>query len=287
MTVDEKHTMPNVYRAIQPKLSPEEHPNLFSSLVQAAFSSSSASSSGSAAQSPSKKAHEQASILPNLTITSQPHEKKQSSLGVRVRRRRVNHNEIERARRVALKERLEELRMAIPVTASDPGASMVAIITAARDYIFSLNARIAQLEGGINDTVQRQDVLMPQPQFRSPKKLNTGSRSPSELSLGSNSSGRKSSLLFPTHDSSGIIKAERDSLHNLFSGLFPSFMEDSFTDIRCDKCHGGIQNLIMIDCDVCHAWYHIRCVGIATNGIPAAWTCKECGGKQQQQASHN
>lgn len=87
---------------------------------------------------------------------------------------------------------------------------------------------------------------------------------------------RKSSLILPAED--GVYFGKRsDSIHNfLTSGLNSVLEENIQADIRCAKCSRGINSLIMVDCDRCHSWYHIRCVGLDAHHIPVSWKCPEC-----------
>jgi len=137
---------------------------------------------------------------------------------------------------------------------------------------------------------QQQHPQTSQPQSTSPEKRKR-TKSPladmmlsptasfDELAPPSAPRQRKSSLIFPTGDSN-LLFGQRDSLQQLFAGIMPSLLEDTNQfDIKCVKCAGGINNLIMIDCDKCHEWYHIRCVGINTSAIPSNWLCPECSPK--------
>lgn len=231
-------------------------------------------------------------------------------LAARTRRRRANHNEIERNRRIQQKQRLEDLRMSIPNLANEPTAA-VHVITRAKEYIDYLKGRVTELESFtrtlmepgrgqstlngnlIHQTLlshQHQPQMLQPPQPPSPEKRKR-TKSPladmmlsptasfDELEHPSGSRQRKSSLIFPTGDSN-LLFGQRDSLQQLFAGIMPSLLEDTNQfDIRCVKCAGGINNLIMIDCDKCHEWYHIRCVGINTSAIPSNWLCPECRSK--------
>lgn len=230
-------------------------------------------------------------------------------LAARTRRRRANHNEIERHRRVQQKQRLLELRMAIPGLGEESMAA-IHVITRAKEYIDFLKGRVAELEmftrtlveasrgqSTLNGNLIHQTLLShpnlqpPQmlqpPQPQSPEKrkrtkspladvMLSPSASLDDMEASAASRQRKSSLIFPTGDSN-LLFGQRDSLQQLFAGIMPSLLEDTNQfDIRCVKCAGGINNLIMIDCDKCHEWYHIRCVGINTSAIPSSWLCPEC-----------
>lgn len=228
----------------------------------------------------------------------------------RSRRRRANHNEIERSRRNAQKQKMEDLRLSIPSLVSEPVAA-VHIITRAKEYIDYLKSRVVELEaftktlmdikqlpassalvssetGSIfNGTMIQQTLLQGgSPQMskrkRSKSPLNDIMLTPQPTieDLSVPRQQRKSSLIFPTGDSN-VLFGQRDSLQQLFAGIMPSLLEDSNQfDIKCIKCAGGINNLIMIDCDRCHEWYHIRCVGINTTAIPSSWLCAECRTKK-------
>lgn len=83
----------------------------------------------------------------------------------------------------------------------------------------------------------------------------------------------------PTKDPNTFVFGKRDSIQNFFSGTIPSMFDDGRTrEICCSKCQRGVDNLVMIDCDRCHGWYHVRCVGIDPVFIPLQWSCGECGG---------
>lgn len=87
---------------------------------------------------------------------------------------------------------------------------------------------------------------------------------------------RGSSLLMPLESETVMIQ-KRDSLSALFSGLLPEFIDSSVInsgdEIKCHKCHKGMCSMIMIDCDRCHKWYHIKCAEIDSDAIPTNWTC--------------
>jgi hypothetical protein len=87
---------------------------------------------------------------------------------------------------------------------------------------------------------------------------------------------RISSLLMPIQSDTVMIQ-KRDSLSALFSGLLPDFVDSSVInsgdEIKCQGCHRGMCNMIMIDCDKCHKWYHIKCAGIDSDAIPTNWYC--------------
>lgn len=87
---------------------------------------------------------------------------------------------------------------------------------------------------------------------------------------------RASSILLPVEDETVMIQ-KRDSYSALFSGLLPDFIDTSSLntsgEISCNKCQKGMCNMIMIDCDRCHKWYHIKCAKIDSDAIPTNWTC--------------
>jgi len=226
-------------------------------------------------------------------------------LAFRTRRRRANHNEIERHRRIQQKQKLEDLRMTIPSIAHESMAA-IHVITRAKEYIDYLKERVTELEaftrtlmesgrgqGTLNGNLIHQTLLSQQPpqmlqppQQTSPEKRKRTKSPLADMMLNPPASSdelsqsttrqRKSSLIFPTGDSN-LLFGQRDSLQQLFAGIMPSLLEDTNQfDIKCVKCAGGINNLIMIDCDKCHEWYHIRCVGINTSAIPSNWLCPEC-----------
>ncbi len=93
-------------------------------------------------------------------------------------------------------------------------------------------------------------------------------------------SRRDSAMLLPTNDPNTFLFGKRDSMQNFFAGSLPGMFEDAPAAIvSCSKCHRGVDNLIMIDCDQCHSWYHIRCVSIDPTCIPLQWSCPECHGR--------
>jgi hypothetical protein len=266
------------------------------------------------------------------------------------RKIRKNHNEFERRRRDQQRQRLEELRQSIP--GLDSKASMVAVLTAAREYIDELKMRVGGTGGGSSgggiDTAPGhradssfflQDMISPP---RSPLGMAAPTAStrefdanvllglPAEIRKGSSDSdeprpirkGRSdaldvlpplygmqqqqsaffpnqtrpslmlsvmdesmifganrkdSALLLPTPDPGTFVYGQRDSMHALFSVPLPHISEPSHRSyVACGKCARGVENLIMIDCDVCHRWYHIRCMAINPTSIPVRWTCPEC-----------
>jgi len=235
------------------------------------------------------------------------HGLEEEPLAARTRRRRVNHNEIERQRRIQQRQRLHELCVSIPNLEHESMAA-VHVISRAKEYIDYLKGRVAELEvftrtlveasrgqQTLNGNLIHQTLLSHQPHqmpqvapSQSPEKrkrtkspladmmLSPTMASMDTMETSAASRQRKSSLIFPTGDSN-LLFGQRDSLQQLFAGVMPSLLEDTNQfDIRCVKCAGGINNLIMIDCDKCHEWYHIRCVGINTSTIPSNWLCQEC-----------
>lgn len=88
---------------------------------------------------------------------------------------------------------------------------------------------------------------------------------------------KDSGLIMPTQDPNVLVFGQRESINNLFSVPLPGIMEPGQPGyVACAKCGRGVENLIMIDCDVCHRWYHIRCIGIMSTSIPVRWSCAEC-----------
>lgn len=86
-----------------------------------------------------------------------------------------------------------------------------------------------------------------------------------------------SGLLLPTEDPSTFYFGHRDAMQSLTAVPLPMIMdEQSAAYVRCDKCTRGVGGLVMIDCDRCRKWVHIRCVGIDATSIPVKWTCSEC-----------
>lgn len=96
---------------------------------------------------------------------------------------------------------------------------------------------------------------------------------------------RDSALLLPTADPNLFLYGHRDSMNNLFAAPLPYIMEQqkrpedsepANATITCKNCSSGIDNLIMIDCDQCHAWFHIKCIGLDSERIPIRWVCEDC-----------
>lgn len=233
------------------------------------------------------------------------------------RKRRENHNEIEKKRRDLQRLRLEELRQQIPKLASDR-PSAVTIISEATSYVRELQMRVTQLDtfihnAGLTSPAQQplfisapsEPHTMPgdalfsflqannQPSFTNTLVANSGSTDSSPKKILPSKDGlleiaprpgnhhhitrRDSSLLLPTNDPNTFLFGKRDSMQNLFSGSIPFIFEDAHaSEVNCRVCLRGVENLIMIDCDSCHNWFHIRCVGIESNVIPLQWKCSSC-----------
>ena len=85
---------------------------------------------------------------------------------------------------------------------------------------------------------------------------------------------RDSSLLF-TSSSGEVFWNKRDSTSGSMGIMFP-LEQTMHSDIRCGKCQRGVDNLIMIDCEKCKTWYHLRCVKIPPESVPLVWKCLEC-----------
>ena len=98
---------------------------------------------------------------------------------------------------------------------------------------------------------------------------------------------RQSSLLLPVDDRSGsaYFFSKRDSLNSFINEIVPNIVtgEALSNEITCRKCSFGMNNQIMIDCDGCGKWFHIRCIGVDSNCIPAVWSCPTCCARQPQQ----
>lgn len=88
---------------------------------------------------------------------------------------------------------------------------------------------------------------------------------------------KDSALLLPTPDPGTFMFGQRDSMHQFFSVPLPNILEPGHPAyVSCGKCSRGVESLIMIDCDCCHRWYHIRCMDIDPTSIPVRWRCPEC-----------
>lgn len=88
---------------------------------------------------------------------------------------------------------------------------------------------------------------------------------------------RDSALLLPTADPNLFYYGHRGSMNNMYPVPLPFIeREQDDKDISCAKCLRGIDNLIMIDCDKCHTWFHIRCIGLSPERIPIDWSCANC-----------
>jgi len=248
------------------------------------------------------------------------------------RRRRENHNEIEKKRRDQQRKQLEVLRQQIPSLQTER-PSTVGILTSAIDHIQFLKFRLRQLEQFIRDTglivpsagagsdgqhfitVPADSHMMAGSDLLTFLQIQSTANAPSQLKpqitpttspsatpkkrLRSNNDllqefdptqhtidlrtgsikRRDSAMLLPTNDPNTFLFGKRDSLQNFFAGPLPSFDEATKNDFSCTKCRRGVENLIMIVCDSCHSWYHIRCVDIDPNHIPLQWQCNECGVK--------
>ncbi|KAI9189241.1 hypothetical protein H9P43_000671 [Blastocladiella emersonii ATCC 22665] len=89
--------------------------------------------------------HEPGSSASGAAGTSEPPTKKR-----RVRNRfRPNHNEVERNRRVLQRQRVLDLRDAVPSVRGATRASVTIVVTRAREYIHALEDRIAELDGAL------------------------------------------------------------------------------------------------------------------------------------------
>lgn len=242
------------------------------------------------------------------------------------RKRRINHNEIEKRRRDQQRLKLEELQQLLPDLRNEK-ASFLDIISGAINYIKILEGRS---RGSRPAVVQSQqpfffsapaephtmagDTLVsffngmlapgPTPAASPLKNVHSSDSRSSSPPLASaaplsprkasklfsvpaenehvSRQRRESSILLPTNDPAKFVFGKRDSQQNSLSALFPLAFDDINTGttgaIKCGKCTRGVDNLIMIDCDRCQSWYHIRCVGIDPTQIPFQWTCSECGG---------
>lgn len=89
---------------------------------------------------------------------------------------------------------------------------------------------------------------------------------------------RESSLIMPIGRDDRVLFGKRESgLQSFLSTPLPDVLQELCQlEIRCGKCGEGINNLIMIDCDRCQGWFHIRCIGLEFESIPASWACGEC-----------
>lgn len=88
---------------------------------------------------------------------------------------------------------------------------------------------------------------------------------------------KDSGLLLPTDTPDTFYYGHRDSLQTLMPVPLPLILDQkSQAYVSCLKCSQGVNGLVMIDCDSCRKWYHIRCVGIEPSRIPIRWLCPEC-----------
>lgn len=242
------------------------------------------------------------------------------------RRRRANHNEIEKRRREQQRLKLEELKGLLPGLKNEK-ASFLDIISGAIYYIHQLERNNPEESGTVQanqpvstshnyhpnnqqgpnayqhpvllslspslHTLPENAILDPFQSYNGPTPIASPKKqSPNKpmaggltdlFDLGHNGR-RESSILFPTNDPLKSILGKRNSSQHSFSEFFPKDFGELKTlgskEICCPKCSRGIDNLIMIDCDICQAWYHTRCVGIESTQIPFQWTCPECGGSK-------
>lgn len=248
------------------------------------------------------------------------------------RKRRLNHNEIEKKRRDQQRQQLEVLRSVIP-SLQNERPSALTIIATATDYIARLSMRVRELEDFVVQTghqvpaaapaslvesqqfiavpaephtmpgeqlltfLQAQGTSSPtkggeaiaicpreDPQTKKIRALSPAvaqeNFDPNQHTINPRTGSirrRDSAMLLPTSDPNTFLFGKRDSLQNFFAGSLPTIFDDApRAEFHCTKCHRGVENLIMIDCDHCHSWYHIRCVGIDPNHIPLQWRCNEC-----------
>lgn len=92
-----------------------------------------------------------------------------------------------------------------------------------------------------------------------------------------NRSRKDSGLLLPTDVPDTFYYGHRDSMQTLMPVPLPMILDQrSSAYISCLKCNRGVSGLVMIDCDACRKWFHIRCVGIDATSIPVKWACPEC-----------
>ncbi len=88
---------------------------------------------------------------------------------------------------------------------------------------------------------------------------------------------KDSGLLLPTDNPETFYFGHRDSMQTLLAVPLPMILDEkSESYVKCIKCHRGVDGLVMIDCDQCRKWYHIRCVNINATSIPVRWSCPEC-----------
>lgn len=92
-----------------------------------------------------------------------------------------------------------------------------------------------------------------------------------------NRARKDSGLLLPTDVPDTFYYGHRDSMQTLMPVPLPMILDQrSSAYISCIKCSRGVSGLVMIDCDACRKWFHIRCVGIDATSIPVKWSCAEC-----------
>lgn len=99
------------------------------------------------------------------------------------------------------------------------------------------------------------------------------------------SSEQRSSLLLPTADPGLFLYGQRDNMSNMFAAPLAYILRQQNRPedhvLSCGKCSEGIIGQIMIDCDACHDWFHIKCTGLDPERIPIHWTCSpNCSHKQ-------
>lgn len=92
-----------------------------------------------------------------------------------------------------------------------------------------------------------------------------------------------SGVLLPTEDPQTFYFGHRDGMQSMEAVPLPLILDQSSPAyVQCVGCKRGIDGLVMIDCDACRRWYHIRCVGIESTSIPVSWACPACAAHAAQ-----
>ena len=92
-----------------------------------------------------------------------------------------------------------------------------------------------------------------------------------------------SGVLLPTEDPQTFYFGHRDGMQSMEAVPLPLILDQSSPAyVQCVGCKRGVDGLVMIDCDMCRRWYHIRCVGIDSTSIPVSWACPACAAKTAQ-----
>lgn len=74
---------------------------------------------------------------------------------------------------------------------------------------------------------------------------------------------------------SSLLQYRENPLKQLPETLSPGEFEPKEEVNRC-FCGRDNLDLFMVDCDLCHSWYHGSCIGITKDTVPVSWFCDDC-----------